>query len=195
MVLCPSTHWGKLTENPRMTLCGFWVRLGPFSCMPAYKDDTWQRTICSRIIRCLLTSCLGGRSTRIFTISRFASIWTHMFTDRVKAGAACYILHCEQTLLQQTLRESGVSCSVNFPGQGIGAALLIYCWRGLLCLRGFMSWAAGTARGAALIYGETGEKSWEIAPMKNMPLSHVESKVNQNVLCGYNSTLWCRGQK
>lgn len=112
-----------------MTLCGFWVRLGPFSCMPAYKDDTWQRTICSRIIRCLLTSCLGGRSTRIFTISHFASIWTHMFTDQVKAGAAFYILHCEQTLLQQTLRESGVSCSVNFPGQGIGAALLIYWWR------------------------------------------------------------------
>lgn len=52
-----------------------------------------------------------------------------------------------------------------------------------------MSGAAGTARGAALIYSETGEKSRETAPMKNMPLSHVKSNVNQDVLRGYNSTL------
>ena len=32
-------------------------------------------------------------------------------------------------------------------------------------------------------------KAGKIAPMKNMPLLHVESNVNQNVLCGYNSML------
>lgn len=36
---------------------------------------------------------------------------------------------------------------------------------------------------------EKGERRWETAAAKNMPLSHVENKVNRDVLCGYNSGL------